>query len=169
MKASLWFIILAISFGFSLQAQKVNKKIIDPKHGEEILIGQCSRDGLQQDEFGTYFNDGYESYETNKEVVSNLRMLDKNVDITIVLGTWCEDSHEQVPHFYRIMDDANLPDDVISVICVDGNKTGGELNIESLGIELVPTFIFFRNGEELGRIVETPEATLEEDIWEIVK
>ena len=37
-----------------------------------------------------------------------------------------------------------------------------------LDIELVPTFIFYRNGEELGRIVETPEDTLEKDLAEIV-
>ncbi len=102
-------------------------------------------------------------------MINNIYNLDKNTDITIVLGTWCHDSQEQVPRFYRIMDEAKIADDVISVICVDGNKTGGELDIERLGIELVPTFIFYRKGEELGRIIETPEVSLEADMWEIIK
>ncbi len=34
---------------------------------------------------------------------------------------------------------------------------------ETYGVELVPTFIFMSGEEELGRIVETPEETLEQD------
>ncbi len=169
MKTSLWFIIMTVFIGFSLQAQKVNKKIMDPTHEEEILIGICNRTGLEEGEFGIVFTEEYSVYEANKEMVNNIYNLDKNIDITIVLGTWCHDSQEQVPRFYRIMDDAGIPDDVISVICVDGNKTGGDIDIEKFDIELVPTFLFYRNGEELGRIIETPETTLEEDVWEIIK
>ncbi len=169
MKTSLWFIILTIFIGFTLQAQKVNKKIMDAEHEQEILIGICNRDGLQEGDFGNYFKEEYEAYEADPVMINNIYNLDKNTDITIVLGTWCHDSQEQVPRFYRIMDEAKIPDDVISVIGVDGNKTGGELNIERLGIELVPTFIFYRKGEEIGRIIETPEVSLEADIWEIIK
>ena len=44
-----------------------------------------------------------------------------------------------------------------------------EVDIEDLNIELVPTFIIYKKGEEIGRIVETPYDTLEEDIWKIVQ
>lgn len=169
MKASLWFIILTIFIGSSLQAQKVNKKIMDAENEQEILIGICNRDGLQEGDFGNYFKEEYEAYEADQVMINNIYKLDKNIDITIVLGTWCHDSQEQVPRFYRILDEAKITDDVISVIGVDGNKTGGELDIERLGIELVPTFIFYRKGEELGRIIETPEVSLEADMWEIIK
>jgi hypothetical protein len=34
---------------------------------------------------------------------------------------------------------------------------------------LVPTIIFYENGKELGRIVESPEKTLETDILKILE
>ena len=103
------------------------------------------------------------------QIIDSLSRMTKSFDITLVMGTWCGDSQEQVPRFYRIMYDAQIPDDILTLICVDGNKTAGELSIEQLGIELVPTFIFYRQGEEIGRITETPEVSLEADMWEIVQ
>ncbi|MCK5078922.1 MAG: thioredoxin family protein [Bacteroidales bacterium] len=169
MKTSLWFTILAILFSLSLHAQNINKKITDSELDQEILIGYCNRAALQEGEFGEYYLQEYENYDADKQFIEKIYNVEGSVDIVLVLGTWCQDSQEQVPRFYRIMDDAKVPDDVIAVICVDGNKTGGELSIEHLGIELVPTFIVYRGGEEIGRIIETPEASLEEDFWNIIK
>ena len=168
MKTSLWFTILAIAFSFSLHAQNFNKKIIDSELDQEILIGYCSRAALQEGEFGEYFLQEYENYDADKQFIEKIYNVEGSIDIVLVLGTWCSDSQEQVPRFYRILDDAKVPDDVIVVICVDGNKTAGELSIEHLGIERVPTFIFYRGGEEIGRIIETPETSLEEDVWMII-
>ena len=39
---------------------------------------------------------------------------------------------------------------------------------EGLDIQRTPTFIFFKNGVEIGRIVETPRDSLENDILKIV-
>ena len=39
---------------------------------------------------------------------------------------------------------------------------------ESLNIERVPTFIIYRNKNELGRIVEYPETSLEKDMLDIM-
>ena len=35
-------------------------------------------------------------------------------------------------------------------------------------IELVPTFILDYNGEEIGRIIESPEESLEKDLLRII-
>ena len=169
MKTSLWFTILAILFSLSLHAQNINKKITDSELNQEILIGYCNRAALQEGEFGEYYLQEYENYDADKQFIEKIYNVEGSVDIVLVLGTWCQDSQEQVPRFYRIMDDAKVPDDVIVVICVDRNKTGGELSVEHLGIERVPTFIVYRGGEEIGRIIETPEASLEEDFWTIIK
>ena len=45
----------------------------------------------------------------------------------------------------------------------EGNETAG------LKIEYVPTIIFYKDGNELGRIVESPEDTLEKDMIKILK
>jgi ribosomal protein L30E len=37
-----------------------------------------------------------------------------------------------------------------------------------LKVERVPTFIFYRDGKEIGRIVENPQKSLVEDFLEII-
>lgn len=169
MKTSFWFITLIISFSISLHCQEINKKVIDEKHEQEILIGYCNRAGLQEGDFGEIFASEYEYYEADVAIIEQLSNYQGSIDIVLVLGTWCHDSQEQVPRFYRVLDDAVLSDERVTIICVDGNKTGGDLSIEHLGIEFVPTFIFYDGGEEIGRIIETPEVSIEADMWEIIK
>lgn len=41
--------------------------------------------------------------------------------------------------------------------------------IQDQHIERVPTFIVYADGRELGRIVETPEGSLEEHLVKILK
>ncbi len=161
--------LLLIIFGYSVQAQELNKRIIDERLDREVLIGYCDRSGLLFGEFGDSYIHEYQEYVPVKKPVKKIKKHKADYNIILVLATWCHDSKEQVPRFYRILDDAKLSDDILTVICVDGNKTGGELPIEHLGIERVPTFIFYRDGEEIGRIIETPEISLEEDMWSIIK
>jgi len=62
MKVSLWFIILTIFAGFSIQAQEVNKKSIDPKLEKEILTGHCTSDALLEGEYGEIYKKEYRNY-----------------------------------------------------------------------------------------------------------
>jgi len=168
MKTTIWFIALLIAVGANAYAQEINKKITDPVHEEEILIGHCTTDGLREGEFGEIFNEEYAQYEVDMQYINEIATLSRDAEILIVLGTWCHDSQEQVPRFYRVLETVKYPQDLVSVICVDGNKTAGEVDISDLDIVKVPTFIFYRDGEEIGRIIETPENTLEQDIYEIL-
>jgi len=169
MKVAYWFILLIIGMGISTQAQEVNKRITDTVHNEEILIGNCTKAGLMEGDYGVIFSEEYSTYIIDIQYTENIVQSDKDAEILVVLGTWCHDSEEQVPRFYRVLETAKFPEDQVSVICVDGNKTAGVLDISHLGIEKVPTFIFYRNGEEIGRIIETPVNSLEQDMWEIIK
>ena len=168
MKTTLWFVIIVILLGFSAQAQEKNKTIIDEKFEKEILIGYCDREGLQKGEFGEEYFDQYSEYNAERKIIKKIRKQKQDYIIVLVLATWCHDSKEQVPRFYRVLDEAKIPDDIMKVICVDGEKTAGELSIENYLIDRVPTFIFYRNGEEIGRIIETPEFSLEEDMLSII-
>ena len=40
--------------------------------------------------------------------------------------------------------------------------------VEDLDIQFIPTFIFYKNKKEIGRITEIPESTLEGDIEKII-
>ena len=54
------------------------------------------------------------------------------------------------------------------LIAVNEDKKTEEDEIDTLNIKLVPSFIFYRDGSELGRIVESPEKSLEVDVLGIL-
>jgi thiol-disulfide isomerase/thioredoxin len=160
---------LAILFVFTLHpviifAQELNQKIIDPRLNKEILYGYCDRQGLQKGEFGKVFDEYYQIYEPDKAVLEQLKLKQDGVEILIVLGTWCSDSQEQVPRFFKILDKIKFSKKAVQMICVDRNKQAGETDLVNYNVQRVPTFIFYRKGREIGRIVETPYSTLEKDL-----
>ena len=55
-----------------------------------------------------------------------------------------------------------------SILVPSGTPDKAGASEYTTGVEAVATIIFKRNGVELGRIVESPEITLEEDILRIV-
>lgn len=87
----------------------------------------------------------------------------------VFLGTWCSDTKRELPRFFKSMDQAGLPEPQVTLIGLDRSKKDTEGLTEKWQIEFVPTFIFIRNGRELGRIVETPEGTLEGNIAQILR
>ena len=160
--------ILFFSFFWSFsQMARPNQKIFDPKAKQKILIGYCTRDGLMSSDFSTYFKDEYAKYNPDSALVKEIKPKLRQVVITIVMGTWCSDSREQVPRFYKIIDNAGYKD-AVTIICVNKDKRGGPISLEGMNIEKVPTFIFYRNVKELGRIIESPSETLEKDILTIL-
>ncbi|NOX18780.1 MAG: thioredoxin family protein [Chlorobi bacterium] len=152
-------------------AQETFKKVIDEKKGNEMLVGICSREILKADtSFSPWFNEEYEIYTPMIENKSTLKEKLENVNITIAMGTWCSDSRMLVPEFYKILDALEFPEDRITLICVDREKKGMKNETDSLNIERVPTFIFYdENKNELGRIIEFPEETLEIDMDKILE
>ncbi|OQX73079.1 MAG: hypothetical protein B6D61_12945 [Bacteroidetes bacterium 4484_249] len=134
----------------------------------EILVGEFARNDLQKGNFGDHFFYEYRKYIPEISVLDYLKNKIYNYDITIVLATWCYDSQEQVPRFFKILDNINYNTNYLKIICVDKSKSAGEIDISGLYIERVPTFIFYENNIEKGRIIETPESTLEKDIYNIL-
>ncbi len=89
------------------------------------------------------------------------------------MGTWCKDSKREVPRFYKILENAKFQKNKISLIGVDSTKenykkspTGEE---KGLNIIRVPTFIFYKNGIDVNRIIEYPIESLEKDLLKIIK
>lgn len=169
MKTRFWFFLTLVLIGFSSFTQELNKRVIDENLEKEILIGYCDRAGLMQDEFGEHFKTEYEDYSPGRKYIKKISREKTDYIIVLVLATWCHDSQIQVPRFYRILDDAGISSSLNKVICVDRDKTGGEIDITNYEVVYVPTFIFYRNGKEIGRIVESPEHSLEEDFLKIIE
>lgn len=147
-----------------LFSQEINKKIIDPRLDEEILYGYCDRYGLEKGEFGKIFEEYYKIYEPDRATIDSLKLKKGGVEILIILGTWCSDSQEQVPRFFKILDKIKFSRKSVQMICVSRDKEAGDVETVNYNIQKVPTFIVYRKGREIGRIIETPYTSLERDL-----
>ena len=161
-------IILSILFCISILAQEYNTVIIDEKTDKPMLIGYTTLKAFNDTSFSWWWNSAYNMYEVDSVDIEELKVKLEDVDIKIVMGTWCSDSRTEVPHFYNILDEINYPDEKVTLINVNRDKEGLENEVEGLNINFVPTFIFYKNEMELGRIVEMPYETLEQDMLEII-
>lgn len=151
-------------------AGKTTEKLNDtiPYEDSVMLIGRANRQGLEMEEFSNWYRPGYNDYEPKKEVIEKLQPLIKDVKIELFMGTWCEDSHRDVPHLYKILDQLDYNESNMDVYAVSEEKTTPEGFEKDKNIIQVPTIIFYKDGNELGRIVEYSIRTLEEDMYDIL-
>ena len=134
------------------------------------LLGYFNVDQLKREPHSEWFIKEYNDYKFDAEAVKKLLDIPANgIEIKIVLGTWCPDSRKQVPRFMRIIDLWGFPISEITFIGVDNAKNSPIGEYEKLNIQRVPTFIFYRNNIEAGRIIENPATSLEQDIVNILK
>lgn len=160
---------ILILFVFTVVAQEKNKSLIDDKSGKIMLVGLCDREAFVDTNFAWWFDSGYKFYHPDTTAISQIKEVKNDYTITIVMGTWCSDSRREVPRFYKLLDKLKYPEESIKLINVDRDKVGVENNVENLNIKLVPTFIIYSDGEEIGRIIETPTESLEKDLEKILK
>lgn len=134
------------------------------------LLGYFTRRMITTPPHSEWFLKGYDSYKVDEAVVNKLTEDGKEgLSIKIVLGSWCPDSRREVPRFMKIMDYWKFPGEKLTFIGVDDSKFSPIAGYESLGILRVPTFIFYRNNIEAGRIIEVPLTSLEQDMVDILE
>lgn len=142
-------------------------RIVTNEKGEKIALGEWNAKQLKEN--FSVFQENYDSYQPDTLTLHNLTLPSRHVEVITVLGTWCSDSEKEVPRFMKILD--QLANSAIHVryFCVDRSKKDGQGLTGSLEIERVPTFIIRSNGQEIGRIIESPEISLEEDLLAIFR
>ncbi len=122
--------------------------------GEKTLKGHLTRAMLENDTSFKWYATNYKNYKARPDALASLRNQADSVEIVAFMGTWCEDSHLIIPQLIALLDSAQFPKEKFSLIGVDRNKkTIGRLS-QALNVTLVPTIIAFKNGKELGRVVE---------------
>ncbi|MGZ3696557.1 MAG: thioredoxin family protein [Bdellovibrionota bacterium] len=136
---------------------------------EDVLLGEISRAQLASPRFA-WFQSGYDAFLPHHErVIARLRevVTHEPIEVKMFLGTWCGDTREHLPVLLKILDLCGVPESHVSMIALGRDKHWRGLP-EKFGVTRVPTFIFYRAHEELGRIVENPGVGLLEDLWEIL-
>ena len=184
MKKSIFFTLTVLLLLTSCAPQKkylttdvtlpINKTITDTKNEKERtnLIGITTRDGLQEAPFKEWYDKYYSPYTPNPKVISKGKSKVKGVEVLAFMGTWCGDSKRGVPQFYKVMDEMGFDEKNMKLVCVsdldEDYKQSPNHEEKNLNIHRVPTFIFYKEGKEIGRIVESPVTSFEVDIVQIL-
>lgn len=166
------FIFLLCLYCFNVSfSQSTIPLVIDDK-GNEKLLGKINRDALTANSFKEWFAPNHINYLVNTKIAEIIKDDLKNYKIKAFLGTWCGDSKREIPRFFKLLDAVNFPESQLEVIAVDSTpiayKQSPSGEEKGLNIHRVPTFIFYKDGKEVNRIVEFPKETLERDIMNIV-
>ncbi len=146
--------------------EQTYKMITDTKSGKQMLVGKISRDVLFSEPFKQWAQKEYDDYQVDNVALDSVKL--PEFKLVIVLGTWCPDSRREVPRMFKILDYLHYPSGSVEIYCVDRNKTAGDYDIKDLNIVRIPTFIFYVNGQEKGRIIESPNKSLEQDMIDIL-
>jgi hypothetical protein len=114
----------------------------------------------------------YDLYEPDaaalEAIDSTLTAQRGDLRVEVILGTWCGDTRDQVPKFLKIWDILGRNRLPATFVGVERRKEKRAAALAGKKIERIPTFIVYRKDEEIGRIVERPKATVEEDLAAIL-
>jgi len=158
-------VILITTFQTKAQDYKI---IPDEKNGEPLILGYCPSSAMNDSVFFNTWTTEYNNYQIDYETLDKLEGKLDSVNIKIVFRSTCSDSREQLPRLFKILNELNYDVNTITLIGVNRQKQGLSNEAEGLEIEFVPTIIFYKDGKEIGRIVETPAESLEKDLLRIL-
>lgn len=154
-----------------ISAQQINKTTLDSK-GRVMLLGKTNKKAFETKDF-SWFQKNYEGYITNKDVINEFKEKLKDYTIKVFYGSWCGDSKRGIPKFYKVLDEAGYDLKNLEAIAVDRKpeayKASPNGEEKGLNIHRVPTFIFYKNNREVGRIVESPKQDYERDMLAITQ
>ena len=134
--------------------------------GGPVLTGRITRAAL--DAIPGWGAPGAEGYTPDLAAIATIRRHAATLEVLAFVGTWCPDCHRDTPRLLKIADEAGLPSSRITIYGLDRSKTDSEGLVEQWNIVRLPTFILIRDGRELGRVIERPKSTLEQDIAQIL-
>ena len=134
--------------------------------GEEEIVGPVTREAILERK--PDWRVAVAAYQPRPEVVDRIRGLAHEVRMEVYFGSWCPDCAAHLPAFFRVLELADTPLLKVSYVGVPQSKDKRGPYCTERRIARVPTFVVFVDGREVGRIVETPEKSLEEDLAKIL-
>jgi len=102
------------------------------------------------------------------ETVETLAAWADEITVKVWGGDWCGDCGGQLPGFGAALAAAGVPDDRVEHYPVEKEEDGSKVGpgVEEYGIELIPTVVIERAGEELARFVEEEPVPIAEYLAE---
>lgn len=141
----------------------------DKENGMQVFKGEVTFDDLKKEPSFTWLTTGTANYKPDTASMSFLKKHLGKFDMVIIMGTWCDDSHNLVPKLYKVMQLAAYPMNKYKIYGVDRAKEAKGVEHKLYQIVNVPTIILFKDKTEVGRIVETAKKSVEADLMKIIQ
>lgn len=155
-----------------LSAQKVvvNREVDTEKDGK-MLLGHQLKEQFLKAPYADWYVKEHDEYALDQKAISELKKERLgSYDIIVFMGTWCEDSHRDIPRLMKILEEVGFPESKLTIIAVNRKKESPTGDESLYNIQKVPTIILKRYGKEAGRIIEMPTSGyIERDMVEILK
>jgi dipeptidyl aminopeptidase/acylaminoacyl peptidase len=157
----------------------IGVKVIEKPDGSKVVLGEVTRDAIISNIAG--WDAAYFEYVPDETILGELGGRLDGISIVVVLGTWCSDSHEQVPRLWKVLDAIGFPNESLRTFAVERAKAAADSALgqelvdwsrsvrDYFAIKAVESIIVYRGGAELGRVVEAPAKSIEADLLEILK
>ena len=163
------FILWLLSFLFMIMIAKSEYVITRDTANKVVISGKINWEDWQKHaEWQDYKADEYKINTAFSDSILQIMKLNK-ITFMLFAGSWCSDSKEQMPKLYKVLSYCNYPINNIELYGVDRKKEESSGIAKALQILNVPTLIIIKNNNEIGRIVETPSHSWEEDIFNFIK
>jgi thiol-disulfide isomerase/thioredoxin len=147
-------LIIGVTVGCYHQVRKGSAMVLGKKTWEEWKA---------EAGWKSYSAEAYQPPEGKIRTISDLGK-SKNATFVVFGGSWCPDTIKQLPMIYKIFALASIPPNKVDLYGVDRKKKDPSGTAEKFGIQKVPTLVILANGNEVGRIVEYPQVSWEDDI-----
>lgn len=109
-----------------------------------------------------------ERYKPDSEIISGLNAIQDSVLVDVFMGMWCHDSKREIPAFFKIMESIDNPLITANYTALEYRRRGPKDIVKENNIKRTPTFIIYKNGKEVGRIIEEVEVSMESDLYQII-
>lgn len=164
------FVMVAATTVFPLasMAQSSYDTLRDEKNASLVYKGGITFANLLAEPSFKWMADGIEKYQPDDKVMQHMNTQLKSCRFLVFMGTWCEDSQNIIPRFYKVLQSAGYPLTDVLMYGLDRAKTTGSGIEKTYNISLVPTIIIYRNNTEIGRIIESVQTTVEGDIEKVI-
>ena len=138
------------------------------------LIGKMEIEELKNSQHSEWFMNNYKPYEPQDQKLKQFKndLPKDDFKFEIFFGTWCPDSHREIPRVVKIFEYVGIEKDKYDLIGVNRFKDLPEAyanRSEEIKLNRVPTLIFYKNGKEVNRYVEFAQVSLLDDLLLIVQ
>lgn len=161
--------VLLLSCATSKQSPKPNYQVFTDTNGTKALKGIINKSLLVNDPSFQWFIENGKYGDADASAVAAFQKNGSKISLLVFCGTWCHDSQNLIPKFYKLIDKAGFPESKIVLVAVDKSKIAVQNLHVKYQLKTVPTFIVLVNGKEVGRVEEYGKTGyMEKELGEIV-